>query len=80
MKDDTGAALQHAREQTPIEPHRRQQIDVQCLLPVVIRQRVKAAVGSVRSTDAVHQDVYATPLLEWRCRRSSPADIYDDAG
>jgi hypothetical protein len=38
MKDDTGAALQHAREQTPIEPHRRQQIDVQCLLPVVIRQ------------------------------------------
>src|SRR3984893_14473957 len=64
MKDDTGAALQHARQKTPIKPYRRHQVDVQCPLPVVVRMRLEPAIGSVRSAEVVHQDIDATPMLE----------------
>jgi len=61
MKDDTGAAIQHSRQQAPIESHRCQQIDVESFLPFLIREHPEAAIGSARTADAIYQDLDATP-------------------
>src|SRR6266852_4872512 len=64
MKDDTGATFHHAWQQTPVEPHGRHQIEVQCLLPFIVCEHSEAAVGGAGATNAVHQDVDATPALK----------------
>jgi hypothetical protein len=47
MKDDTGAALQHAWQQALVEPHGRHQIDVQCFLPFLVRERPEPPLGAL---------------------------------
>ena len=63
VQNHARAAFQHARQQAPVESDGSHQIHVQRLLPVIVRQCGETAVGSVRSADAVDENIDAAPLL-----------------
>src|SRR5882757_4227449 len=61
MQNDTGLALDHARQEVLVASYGRQQVHTQRLLPVFVGQGRIASIRGIRSTDTVHQDVDSAP-------------------
>src|SRR6266404_950419 len=64
MKDDSRALLQHRRKKTAVQTHRRKKIQLEFLLPDLIRQRERAATRRGRTADAVDQNIQAAEPVE----------------
>jgi hypothetical protein len=63
VDDYAGALRHHQRQQPPVEPHGGQQVAVQRLLPLVVREGSEAAARGRCPADVVDQDVDAAEAL-----------------
>src|ERR1700756_3382779 len=63
MNDDAGLAFDHAGKESTIKANGGEQVDLQYSLPVLVGEHLESAWFCFCSTDIIHQDVEATPLL-----------------
>jgi hypothetical protein len=66
MDDHAGTAVEHAGQQRPVQPHRRQQVQVQRALPCAVVQHREAAGRGLRAAEDMDEDVDAAEPVTHR--------------
>src|ERR1700687_5654533 len=76
---DASPTLDHARDDRTIKTHRRKQIQIKRLYPVIIAKRMEAAARFMRASNAVYQNFDAAPFgqkpIDNRARAASRANV-----